>query len=88
MPIVALTASRADDDRDRCLAAGMDGYVAKPIRARDLFAAVESLGSQVSAATESRGNGASSVVVDSSHRTITSCAADDHYARHWLPYTV
>jgi CheY-like chemotaxis protein len=28
-------------DRERCLEAGMDGYIAKPIHASDLFQAVE-----------------------------------------------
>lgn len=39
--IVALTASALQGDRDRCLAAGMDSFVSKPIDARDLLAAVE-----------------------------------------------
>ncbi|HEX9869777.1 MAG TPA: hypothetical protein VGC99_14495 [Candidatus Tectomicrobia bacterium] len=30
-------------DRERCMAAGMDGYVAKPIRVQDLFAAIENV---------------------------------------------
>jgi HPt (histidine-containing phosphotransfer) domain-containing protein len=30
-------------DRERCLAAGMDGYIAKPIRAKDLYALVEGM---------------------------------------------
>jgi CheY-like chemotaxis protein len=28
-------------DRDRCLAAGMDGYLSKPLSATNLFAAIE-----------------------------------------------
>ena len=41
VPIVAMTAHAMQGDRERCLGAGMDGYVAKPIRARELFGAIE-----------------------------------------------
>jgi signal transduction histidine kinase/ActR/RegA family two-component response regulator len=40
-PIVALTAYAVNGDRDLCLAAGMDGYASKPIRAAELAAAIE-----------------------------------------------
>jgi CheY-like chemotaxis protein len=39
-PIVALTAHAMKGDRERCLEAGMDGYVAKPLDPPELFAAM------------------------------------------------
>ncbi len=40
--IVAMTASAMRGDRDICLAAGMDGYIAKPFQATELYEKVES----------------------------------------------
>jgi two-component system sensor histidine kinase/response regulator len=43
IPIVAMTAHSLVGDQERCLAAGMDGYVSKPIRTQQLFAVIERL---------------------------------------------
>jgi len=43
IPIIGLTAHASKEDRDQCLAAGMDAIVTKPIDAETLFGAIEGL---------------------------------------------
>jgi HPt (histidine-containing phosphotransfer) domain-containing protein len=61
-PIIAMTAHAMKGDRERCLAAGMDDYVSKPFRPRELFDAVERV---ALAATDTR------------QRSATNSSSDD-----------
>jgi CheY-like chemotaxis protein len=42
-PVIAMTAYALKGDRERCLEAGMDGYVAKPVRPKELVQAIDAV---------------------------------------------
>ncbi len=52
VPIVAMTAHAMKGDRERCLAAGMDDYIAKPIRSQQLLEIIENLAGVPAAESE------------------------------------
>lgn len=43
IPVIALTALAMQDDRERSLRAGCAAYIAKPLRYRELYAAIDAL---------------------------------------------
>jgi two-component system, sensor histidine kinase and response regulator len=50
LPIFAMTAHAMKGDEEKCLAAGMDGYLAKPIRTEALLEVLDQVGKRVAAA--------------------------------------
>jgi CheY-like chemotaxis protein len=51
LPVIAVTANALPAEREKCLAAGMDGYLAKPFRLEDLRAALGRVIPEVAAAS-------------------------------------
>ncbi|OAI52714.1 hypothetical protein AYO44_16485 [Planctomycetaceae bacterium SCGC AG-212-F19] len=63
-PVVAMTAYAMKGDRDRCLEAGFDAYLSKPVRSKELYAIVESIGAHPKTPTTLPSSGFPSALVE------------------------
>ncbi len=78
VPIIALTANAMQGDSDNCLAAGMDGYVAKPIRSEALFAEMHRVLQWVHPAAPVSAPSAEPVSASTTHATLEQARQSIH----------
>jgi len=84
IPILAMTAHAMKGDRERCLEAGMDGYVAKPLRPQELFEAIESVRRKPSDTEEAASRAVSSASGMEMSKLLDHAGGDRELARELI----
>jgi PAS domain S-box-containing protein len=85
-PIIALTAHAMKGDRDRCLAVGMDAYVTKPIRSKELARVIHEMIENHSQPSTAAVRGAAEPDAESELPSPSSAISVSGANGHWSPH--
>jgi HPt (histidine-containing phosphotransfer) domain-containing protein len=84
VPIIAMTANAMESDRERCLQAGMNDYISKPIKAQELQALLKTLGRAAAQLLPSAVGGDGAMLADQDAQLLQDFAFDYVAALHGM----